>query len=484
MDWDRGQVLLARMIAVASVGVALGGCDLLTNSDFMQSLRRDGPSTQEASGITEQGLGKLAKGELMGASTLFDQALKANPSDVYALAGKGIINQRMGNPVAARAAFEQVMALKPPETLRMSSAPGEPPIPIRDIAAQNLGLIASADTSGSPALPATMPAVMPPAAQQPGPPSMASMPPSTTPVLPGMAMATPATMGASARPQPVPKLVPGLLSEADFNTLIRFDTLQQLRDRGLITPDEYNERRTANLAALLPMTTRTPSSAGLDRPAPPADQIINRLDALSRALEMRAINQRQHSAERLTIIDGLMPSQPKVMANPAPTPKDFLAAADVVRKLEVEKERALISSEEYDKEKAALDQATAPPPPKPVVAQPVAPVTTTPEAAGAGPKPAVHLASYRSADAANKGWTQVKRANASLLGNLQSEVSRVNLGAGKGVFFRLMAGPFKTQADAERVCRELKAKKQFCETAFMTGAGSGPAAPADESSGG
>ncbi len=482
MDWDRGRVLLARVIAVASVGVALGGCDLLTNSDFMQSLRREGPSTQEASGLTEQGLGKLSKGELMGASTLFDQALKANPSDVYALAGKGIINQKLGNPVQARAAFEQVMALKPPETLRMATAPGEPPIPIRDIAAQNLGLIASADTSGSPALSATMPAVMPPAAQQPGPPTMASMPPSSTPVLPGATLATPAT-----RPQPMPKLVPGLLSEADFNTLIRFDTLQQLRDRGLITPDEYNERRSANIAALLPITSRTPSSAGLDRPAPPSDQIINRLDALSRALEMRAINQRQQSAERLTIIDGLMPAQPKVMANLAATPKDFLAAADVVRKLEVEKERGLISSEEYDKEKAALDQATAPPPPpKPVVAQPVAPVTSGSDTASSGPKPAVHLASYRSADAANRGWTQVKRANPSLFGNLQSEVSRVNLGAGKGVFYRLMAGPFKTQADAERVCRELKAKKQFCETAFMTGNSGGAAAPAPagETSGG
>ena len=148
MDWDRGRVLLARTIAAASVGVTLGGCDLLTNSDFMQSLRRNGVSTQEASGVTEQGLGKLSKGELMSASALFDQALQANPGDVYALTGKGIIAQRMGDPVQARAAFEQVMALKPPETLRMSAAPGQPPMPIRDIAAASLGQITTADTSG------------------------------------------------------------------------------------------------------------------------------------------------------------------------------------------------------------------------------------------------------------------------------------------------------------------------------------------------
>jgi hypothetical protein len=64
---------------------------------------------------------------------------------------------------------------------------------------------------------------------------------------------------------------------------------------------------------------------------------------------------------------------------------------------------------------------------------------------------------------------------------LRSEVARVNLGPGKGVFYRLMAGPFNTQADAQRVCRELKAKKQFCETAFMSG---GSPASAKTTSGG
>ena len=68
-----------------------------------------------------------------------------------------------------------------------------------------------------------------------------------------------------------------------------------------------------------------------------------------------------------------------------------------------------------------------------------------------------------------KGWTQLRRAHQSLLGNLQPEVSRVNLGAGKGVFFRLIAGPLASQAEADRICRELKAKRQFCDTAFMGG---------------
>jgi hypothetical protein len=92
-------------------------------------------------------------------------------------------------------------------------------------------------------------------------------------------------------------------------------------------------------------------------------------------------------------------------------------------------------------------------------------------AGGAGPRPAVHIASYRSEEAARNGWTQLRRAHPQLLGNLQPDVARVNLGAGKGVFFRLMAGPLPSQAEADRICRELKARRQFCDTTFMAAGG-------------
>ncbi len=84
-----------------------------------------------------------------------------------------------------------------------------------------------------------------------------------------------------------------------------------------------------------------------------------------------------------------------------------------------------------------------------------------------GPQPAVHLASYRTRKAANRGWSQLRRAHKSLLSELSSEITRVNLGPTKGIFFRLKAGPLKDKAAAADMCRKLKSRRQFCEPSFM-----------------
>ena len=92
------------------------------------------------------------------------------------------------------------------------------------------------------------------------------------------------------------------------------------------------------------------------------------------------------------------------------------------------------------------------------------------EAKPIGPQPAVHLASYRSQQAADRGWAQLRRAHSKLLEGLDPEITRVDLGPGKGIYWRLKAGPLKTPQQAQDVCRQLKAARQFCEPA-VTGAG-------------
>jgi hypothetical protein len=84
----------------------------------------------------------------------------------------------------------------------------------------------------------------------------------------------------------------------------------------------------------------------------------------------------------------------------------------------------------------------------------------------AGPQPAVHLASYRSAKQAESGWVQIKRAHGNVLGSLDHEVSRVTLGS-KGTYFRLKAGPLPSVSDAKDLCRKLKQRRQFCDTTVM-----------------
>lgn len=454
---------IARTALLVCAVAMIGGCDVLGNADLIRSLRKD-PGPQEASPVTEQGLGKLAKGELMAAHGLFDQALKVNPADVYALMGKGLIFQRWNEPTQARAAYQAVLALRPDESVKMTVPGGYEPQSVAELASVSLAML-----SGSESL---------------TPNDMAQRPQVAGTVQPmqggpGVPMAGPTLRpGGPVRPgasQPY-------LNEADMNVMARFEVLGKLRDQGLITPDEYAERRKANIGVLLPMTSPAPASTGLDRPVPATEQIVGRLGAINRALEMRAINVRQHSVERTTIIDGLLPATPRATQNPPLPPRGLLEAADGVRRLEAIKEKGLINNDEYTKEKEVIERTLTPPPaPRAAstggpsgAAVPQVPVTAgAPLAGGGGPKPAVHIASYRSEDAATKGWAQLRRAHQPLLGNLQPEVSRVNLGAGKGVFFRLMAGPLPSQAEADRICRELKAKRQFCETAFMSAGGPG-----------
>ncbi|NQV55388.1 MAG: SPOR domain-containing protein, partial [Rhodospirillales bacterium] len=270
-----------------------------------------------------------------------------------------------------------------------------------------------------------------------------------------------ATMQSRAPMQPL-----ATFDEGDKNRVARFQTLASLRDQGLITPAEFAQRRALNRGALLPLTTPSPST-GLDRSVPGATQIAQRLRAIRRALEMRAITVRQHGAERTMIVDGLMPSEIRARDNPALPPKGLMEAASAVRRIEALRELGLITSDEYTKERAAIENTLRPPPP------PAAERGSSKPQAGvsSGPMPALHIASYRSEQSANKGWTQLRRAHKSVVGNLRPEVARVNLGRGKGVFYRLIVGPFKIQDEAKSACRQLKRRRQYCEPAFMSGAG-------------
>ena len=454
----RRSASVARTALLLGSLLAIAGCDVLGQADIIRNLRKEPSGPEVSAPLTEQGLGKLAKGEMIAANALFDQALKANPADVYALMGKGLILQRWNEPSQARQAYQAVLALHPDPSVKIATAGSPEPQSILELATANLEALEDAGVAQGGAMLA---------------PSMAAQP------MQGASSMMPAqpVRAAGGRAQaPLP-----FLNEADANTMTRFETLGKLRDQGLITPDEYAERRRANIGAMLPYTNPKPASTGLDRPVPPAEQIIGRLNAINRALEMRAINMRQHAAERTTIIDGLLPVTPRATMNPALPPKGLMESADAIRRLEATRERGLISTEEYTKEKEAIDKlTTVPTPPPPAPTASAAPTTGVTTALTCGPQPAVHVASYRSEDDAQKGWAQLRRAYPQL-GPLQPEVSRVNLGAQKGVFYRLLAGPLPSQPDADRICRELKAKRQFCEVAFMGGCsslGATPPAPA------
>jgi cell division septation protein DedD len=121
--------------------------------------------------------------------------------------------------------------------------------------------------------------------------------------------------------------------------------------------------------------------------------------------------------------------------------------------------------------------ATAPRPgseatPEPAAPEPAAPEPAAPEPAapdeesGTARVPAadfrIQLAAYREAAAATQGWHKLSRANPSLLRGLKPSVIRVDLGADKGIFYRLQAGPIPDRETADTLCVELKRQKVGC----------------------
>jgi hypothetical protein len=49
------------------------------------------------------------------------------------------------------------------------------------------------------------------------------------------------------------------------------------------------------------------------------------------------------------------------------------------------------------------------------------------------------------------------------LGDLNSTITRVNLGAEKGTFYRLLADPIPSRDKATSICQQLKRSKQYCD---------------------
>ncbi len=73
----------------------------------------------------------------------------------------------------------------------------------------------------------------------------------------------------------------------------------------------------------------------------------------------------------------------------------------------------------------------------------------------------LHLASHRTQAKAALEWELLTRKFAALLGDLQPIIRSVDLGD-RGVFYRVQAGPIGSRASARALCRQFKARDQYC----------------------
>lgn len=445
---------MKHIAVVLAASIGLSACGAMQTEIFDESFWSNSPTKENTS--AELGLAELAKGNYVGAEGLFQKALKINPQDIHALLGLGMIYQNNGQITSARQMYEAILALRPSQNEQFVVWKNLATRPVSEIASVNLALI---DSGG----------VLTSMGRETGvqPESVMARPEIMQPLSGAM---TGQAMTARMVPVPAESMETGIarFAEANINIVSRFKTMIALRDQGLLTREEFNVRRQANVGALLPLTSPPPAS-GLDRPVPSTEQISGRLRAIGRGLEMRAITVAEHTAERSMILDALMPAAPVSVANPGMPPQGLLEAADGVRWLEHLQQAQLITADEYARERGAIEQAMQPPAPK---LAPVAMVSSSPAeqnastATSSGPQPGVHLASYRSMREAERGWSQLRRAYKAELEGLQPDISKVDLGT-KGVFYRLKAGPLVDKGAAQAMCSKLKSKRQFCEPTFV-----------------
>lgn len=81
----------------------------------------------------------------------------------------------------------------------------------------------------------------------------------------------------------------------------------------------------------------------------------------------------------------------------------------------------------------------------------------------------VHLASYRDMATLARGWGVLTAASGGALTGLEPRIETADLGAERGVFLRLKAGPMAGPAEAERLCAQLAARGIYCRAADFSG---------------
>ncbi len=70
----------------------------------------------------------------------------------------------------------------------------------------------------------------------------------------------------------------------------------------------------------------------------------------------------------------------------------------------------------------------------------------------------VQLASMKSQEQAKQEWQRLQGEHKGVLNQLSANFTRVDLGANKGIFYRVQAGDFANKEEAQNVCNKLKSQ--------------------------
>ncbi len=454
----RTVIRVGRTAAAVIALAALAGCapalDPRGTQDTINGMINAGASDASSAALT--------RGDFPAAERYAIAALRYNPRDPVALLNAGLAYQGMGQYELARQYYEVIITNQVPGTI-MGPGDGGVVMPrsVIDVARANMALIDKITGRSTPR--SIQESGRPTGAPGVGAPPLPSVVPLSAPGRPLVAA------GELTPVQPAGVSQPVQVSDAEVNVAGRFRILKRLLDEGLITPEEYNRRRAANVGALLPLTQSSPS-VGLERPIPGDETVVRRLRDIADALQRREMSAAEQAAERTVILDALLPEKPRRLeAAPLP-PRDMIEAGQAVGRVERMRAAGLINDADAKKERDAIERSLE----SQLSGQRVAGTATGLRAGGAGtPAPAapatstgaktttwgVALASSKSEDGARKQWDSIKAKFPQELGGLEGHFKAQN---GRT---RVIAGPLSNKDAARKLCKTLKLHRQACDPA-------------------
>ncbi len=363
---------------------------------------------------SDSALVALEKGDYSRAESLATRAEKADAKDPYAMFVLAQVYQATGRPELATKYYQALVSMNPQQTVVQGIGVAAQRRTIAEIAKAQLATLRSA-------------ALMPLAAT------------------------------------PTPMVQTDDLGEGpDANIARRFRTLRRLLDEGLVTQDEYNQRRGVNMGALTPYSA-PPPSAGLDRPAPSAPEVVDRIRTLVAAYEAHSIGSTELQVERNIILDNLLPANPDKRADsPPPLTGQMQAAAAVGRVVRFFEQGVLTAEEEarakdevFKLESAYEDQAAR-------AARMASGVNAAPAAMASGAAGhGARLSTYESEGEAQQGWAALQKQFPDQLGSLQPRIRKIALRRG-GTVWAVDVGPLADRKAVAALCAALRKQHQDC----------------------
>jgi hypothetical protein len=249
------------------------------------------------------------------------------------------------------------------------------------------------------------------------------------------------------------------------NVATRFQTLRVLLDEGLITREEYNSRRGANLGALLRYSL-VPPARDLTRSAPPPSTLVQRLRYLASAYAEHSISASEQAAERGVILDGLLPLPVIRRADPPPPITNDMDLAAEIGRIERLRVANVITDAEAAKEKAKVAQlldayiAAADAAARAAAGISAAALSTAGHSSGIG----IALSTHNSEAQARRAWAGLQRAHPAELGQLGLSLKKIPR-PHRPTHYQIIAGPLPDHDAAIALCKSLRKTDLFCDAA-------------------